>query len=65
MRDLRDPQKLGMAYLKARQMGISIEDAVTAPVGAYEDGGHISSNPEEHHSQTPQNLGSLDDGGAS
>ena len=31
MRDLRDPQALGKAYLKARAMGFLIEDAVMAP----------------------------------
>lgn len=65
MRDLRDPQKLGEAYDTARQAGLEIEWAVQMPTPAYEDGGHISNDPAKHHSRTPQNLGNLDDGGAS
>jgi hypothetical protein len=65
VRDLRDPELCGLAYLKAREMGISIEDAVTAPAKPYRNGGHISSDPSKHHSKTPQTLGSLDDGGTS
>lgn len=65
MRDLRDPQKLGEAYLDMRGGGVSIANAVNAGVEPYRDGGFISSNPADHHSQTPQTLGVLDDGGAS
>ena len=63
MRDQRDPQKLGERYLEMRRQGADIEWAVTSPVDPYRDGGFISSNPAEHHSQTPQNLGNLNDGG--
>jgi hypothetical protein len=65
VRDLRDPKALGEGYLLARKKGGSIEMAATMNAPDYKDGGHISSNPEEHHSKTPQNLGDLDDGGAS
>ncbi len=65
MRDLRDPGLCGLAYLKARKLGAPIEDAVAVPVRPYENGPYISSDPAEHHSQTPQNLGDLDDGGTS
>ena len=65
MRDQRDPQLCGLAYLRARKMGAEIEDAVLAPAKPYADGGHISSDPAEHHSKTPQNIGDLDDVGAS
>lgn len=64
MRDLRDPQLCGLAYLKARADGVPIEYAAQAKAPDYKDGGHISSDPEEHHSKTPQTLGNLDDGGA-
>ena len=64
-RDLRDPGLCGLAYLKARKLGANIEDAVSVPTRPYEDGGHISSDPAEHHSKTPQDAGNLDDGGAS
>lgn len=65
MRDLRDPQKLGEAYLAVRGKGLDIETAVSMPADKYADGGFISSDPADHHSKTPQTLGSLDDGGAS
>lgn len=65
MRDLRDPQKLGEAYLKVRALNLPIVDAVHMPCDPYQGDGFISSNPAEHHSKTPQNLGDLDDGGAS
>ena len=65
MRDMRDPQKLGNQYLEVRQQGVSIDIATRLVVDPYTDGGHISSNPAEHHSKTPQTLGNLDDGGAS
>lgn len=63
MRDLRDPEQLGEAYLGRRSMGLPIEQAVLASTPDYEDGGHISSNPADHHSKTPQVLGNLSDGG--
>lgn len=59
MRDMRDPQKLGVAYERARKLGANIEDAVLVPVSPYSDGGHISSDPADHHSKTPQNIGDL------
>ena len=65
MRDLRDPQKLGQMYLAARHAGQPIKKAVHQWAPDYEDGGYISSDPAQHHSKTPQTLGSLDDGGAS
>ena len=64
MRDQRDPGLCGLAYLKAREMAVPIEDAVTVPVPPYRDGGHISSDPAEHHSKVDQTL-QHDDGGAS
>lgn len=63
MRDLRDPGFVGEAYFKAREFGAPIEHAVLVPAPPYRDGGHISSNPADHHSKTPQNLGDLNDGG--
>ena len=65
MRDLRDPQLLGEEYLHLREAGLPIETAVRWPVPSYADGGHISNDPAQHHSKTPQTLGTLDDGGAS
>lgn len=63
-RDLRDPQELGEAYLQLREAGMSIDMAVKAPANPYRDGGFMSSNPADHHSRTPQNIGNLDDGGS-
>lgn len=77
MRDLRDPQKLGELLLEQavhvrRAYGDDIslpevydEHVRFFPVSPYRDGGFISSNPADHHSQTPQNMGNLDNGGAS
>lgn len=63
MRDLRDPEKLGKQYLRFREAGMWIEHAVYAPAEPYTDGGHISSDPANHHSKTPQTMGELDTGG--
>ena len=65
MRDQRDPTKVGKNYLELRKIGVSIATAARCLADPYTDGGHISSNPAEHHSKTPQTLGDLDDGGAS
>lgn len=62
MRDLRDPLKLGELYLEMRGLGLSIDKAVTMPAEKYENGPFMSSNPEDHHSRTPQNIGDLYDG---
>lgn len=61
MRDLRDPEALGRAYRTLRARGISIAQAVVHPVDHYRDGGHLSNDPAEHHSKTPQTI-SLNDG---
>lgn len=63
MRDQRDPSELGRAYLSLRENKVPIEFAVGVGVAPYQDGGHISSNPADHHSKTPQVLGDLSDGG--
>ena len=55
-RDRRDPQVLGEAYLRARKLGASIEDAVSVPVRAYEDGTYMSADPADHHSKTRQDI---------
>ena len=65
MRDMRDPAKLGESYLRVRELGVEIVDAVHMPCDQYRDGGHISNDPAHHHSKTPQNIGVLDDGGSS
>jgi hypothetical protein len=62
-RDLRDPEALVEAYLKVRDLGLEIVDAVHMPCNRYQDGGHISNDPAMHHSKTPQTLGDLNDGG--
>jgi hypothetical protein len=62
---MRDPEKLGEAYLDLRALGVSISTASSMPAPAYTDGGHISSDPALHHSKTRQDIGNLDDGGAS
>lgn len=53
-RDMRDPGLCGIAYLGARKGGVSIDVASSIPVKPYTDGGHISSDPAEHHSKTSQ-----------
>jgi hypothetical protein len=63
-RDLRDPTALGELYLEMRGLGVDIDRATRMTVAPYMDGGHISNDPEQHHSKTPQTLGDLDDGGA-
>ena len=55
-RDLRDPIKLGERYLMLRKKGVDIDVAVEIPVGNYEDGGFISSNPADHHSKVDQRM---------
>lgn len=65
MRDMRDPEHLGYRYLIERSRGRSIEEAVRTNAPNYFDGGHISNDPAQHHSKTPQTQGSLDNGGAS
>lgn len=77
MRDLRDPAKLGELLLSsatAARGAYGADIPITQvydvhvqflAVEPYRDGGHISNDPEKHHSKTPQNLGSLDDGGSS
>ena len=62
-RDMRDPTKLGERYLELRAEGMAIHHAAFVMCDEYEDGGFISSNPAEHHSQPPQSLGNLNDGG--
>ena len=64
MRDLRDPGKLGEWYLTLRKTGMSIAESVSVGVENYRNGTYISSDPADHHSKTPQQIGSLDDGGA-
>jgi hypothetical protein len=61
---MRDPQSVGENYLELRAAGVSVGTAASMPAKSYEDGGHISSDPAEHHSKTPQTQGSLDDGGS-
>lgn len=61
MRDLRDPQKLGEWYLKLREREMPITEAVEVGVKDYADNGFISSNPADHHSQTPQRIGDLNE----
>jgi len=56
MRDLRDPEKLGDAYLEARAAKWPIEAAVTIKVDEYDDSGVISADPEQHHSRTAQDA---------
>lgn len=63
MRDQRDPQKLGDAYLAVRSKGLDIETSVNVRTDDYEDGGLISNDPSQHHSKTPQQIGDLSDGG--
>lgn len=65
MRDLRDPAKLGEAYLHARGKGLDIDLSVNLPARPYTDDGVMSADPANHHSKTPQNIGDLDDGGTS
>lgn len=60
-RDLRDPEALGKAYRALRARGVSIAKAVVFPADRYSDGGRLSNDPAEHHSQTPQTI-SLNDG---
>lgn len=65
---MRDPGLCGLAYLKtrgtAKKKVVPIEIAVNIVVPNYQDGGHISSDPSEHHSKVDQTL-QHDDGGAS
>jgi hypothetical protein len=63
MRDLRDPEALGKEYMNQRLRGLSIAQAVLLETPYYQDGLFISSDPANHHSKTPQNLGDLSDGG--
>jgi hypothetical protein len=62
MRDLRDPEALGRAYILARKNGATVAQAVVQPVQGYDPGPFISSDPANHHSKTPQRLGDLSDG---
>ena len=48
-RDLRDPRAIGLIYLKMRQLGADIADAVLMPAQNYWDGKWMSSIPQEHH----------------
>lgn len=54
IRDMRDPARLGEAYLKARQVGASVATAVNRKVKNYVDRPFMSANPKHHHSKTPQ-----------
>lgn len=58
-RDLRDPRAVGLIYLKMRQLGADIADAVLMPAENYQNGKYISSDPALHHSKTPQHIGDL------
>jgi hypothetical protein len=60
-RDMRDPGKLGKAYLAVRQprKRMKISRAVLLPVDPYENGRFISNDPAKHHSRTPQTKGDL------
>lgn len=53
---MRDPGKVGEAYLRFRTAGMWIEHAVHVPVDPYADGGHISADPKDHHSKVDQTL---------
>lgn len=61
-RDMRDPTLLWEEIKKVRpQLGWEIVCKI--PVENYSDNGIMSSDPEEHHSKTPQHIGDLYDGG--
>jgi hypothetical protein len=49
VRDLRDPQGLGETYLRVRDLGLPIEDAVQMTCSNYDSGPYISAPPSEHH----------------
>jgi len=59
-RDLRDPIKLGETYLSLREKKVEIQTAVQMPVQDYDDGGVMSSDWRDHHSQTPQTTNHQD-----
>lgn len=67
---MRDPQVLGARILaeRARQgskkkLSKVIAAMNLASVPDYTGGKFMSSDPSEHHSKTPQNIGNLYDGG--
>jgi hypothetical protein len=63
LKDLRDPQALGDAYLTFRNAGIPIDMAVAIPVATYDGGGLMSNDPAKHHSKTKQDAYVESDGG--
>jgi hypothetical protein len=63
LKDLRDPQALGDAYLTFRNAGIPIDMAVAIPVEDYDGGGLMSNDPAKHHSKTKQDAYVESDGG--
>lgn len=49
IRDQRDPEKLGGAYLALRARGVSTAVAASVTADRYDGSGFMSSNPAEHH----------------
>lgn len=49
MRDLRDPEALGILYTLGRRQGWSIDFIVKQKVPAYDPGPFMSAPPSEHH----------------
>lgn len=49
LRDLRDPAILGHLYRAARGRGSSIEVSANQMAPSYDSGGHMSSDPKDHH----------------
>lgn len=58
MRDLRDPEKLWGTIQKFRVPGAPANWGLLCviPSPNYTDGGHISNDPANHHSKTPQDV---------
>jgi len=59
VRDQRDPTKLGLKYLAAREKDVPIVRAVKRKLKDYQNGKYISSDPADHHSKVDQTLGDL------
>ena len=62
MRDLRDPHKLGSLLTETKKKTERTSQAYDRlyrdmqAIPAWQDDGHMSSNPAEHHSKTPQSA---------
>ncbi len=61
MRDMRDPEKLWKAISKRKKRNLTPSWGLLVRIDSpdYRDGPHMSSNPRDHHSKTPQTLGDL------